>query len=245
MSIKMMALIWDSQMPTSTHKLVLLAFADHANDNGGSCFPSIRKVAIKTQISQRQVQRIVADLKLNGLLIAMKPPRGHKTPSYQIRGDRMTPLRCDDDTGVASGVTDEPARGDTHDAAGVTPMSPKSSGEPSLEPSGETAAAARASSEIFDLYELHIGPFNPFIAAILAEAESDYTEGCIRHAFQEASRQNARRWVYVEAILKAHKQEGCYVRRPKASRRGAQGSEAALRRPEEETEKWRVYAAAD
>lgn len=119
--------------------------------------------------------------------------------------------------------------------------------EPSIEPSVLTAAAeARTNGEIFALYEEHIGTIDPFIAARLTEAEREYPAECIRHAFEEASHQNVRRWAYVEAILKSHKREGCYARRAKEDRRGAalKGDEnAALRGPD--LGAWKQYAAGN
>lgn len=123
----MLSRVWNSAMPTSTHKLVLLAFADSANDEG-MCWPSIKRVATRSQVSGRQVQRVVADLKHDGLLVVLKSAAGHRTSIYLIRGDRLTPLRCDDVAGVAPGVTNEAARGDTHIALGVTHVTQTVSG---------------------------------------------------------------------------------------------------------------------
>lgn len=223
MSIRLMAQVWNAALPSSTHKLVLLAFADHANDEG-ECWPSIKKVAVKSQISQRQVQRIVADLKRNGLLIALKPAHGRKTPTYRIRGDTMTPLRCGNDAHVAAGVTNETARGDAHVAAGVTPMSPKPSREPSREPSSEpahpnpapaAAAAKRASRDGMDssprlemlmsAYRKTFG-LNGTSSEILREWSERLPEGedgqaAVNYAFAEAAESGARSWRYVESIL--------------------------------------------
>jgi hypothetical protein len=49
------------------------------------------------------------------------------------------------------------------------------------------------------------------MAALLEEAEKEYSEECIRHSFAEATENNARSWRYVETILKAHKANGCYA----------------------------------
>jgi len=49
-----------------------------------------------------------------------------------VRGDNLSPLKAVDKS--MSGVTPVTVRGDTHDASGVTPVSPKPSKEPSKEP---------------------------------------------------------------------------------------------------------------
>lgn len=239
----MMARVWNSAMPTSTHKLVLLAFADCANEDG-ICWPSIRRVAIKSQISERQVQRIVGDLKSTGLLVTIRSAAGRRTPTYQISGDMMTPLRCDGEPSVAPRVTNGVAEGDAHDAPEVTPTSPKSSENRHKESSILAAAAdGTMSSEIFTLYEQHIGTISPFIAAMLADAEREYPADCMRHAFEEASRQNVRRWAYVEAILERHRREGCFVTgRSSRSRRGAGGASAGYPFHEDLIESWRPLA---
>ena len=110
MSIALMAKVWESELPTQTHKLVLLAFADYA-DEDGMCWPSIGRIATRSQISHRQVQRITASLKEVGLLEVLEKERQHKTPTYKIREDRLTPL-------PESGMTDATVRGDILDDRG-------------------------------------------------------------------------------------------------------------------------------
>ncbi len=110
MSIALMVKVWESELPTQTHKLVLLAFADYA-DEDGLCWPSIGRIALRSQISHRQVQRITSDLKSTGLLVVEDKASGHRTPTYRIRGDKLTPL-------PESGVTRATGRGDISDNRG-------------------------------------------------------------------------------------------------------------------------------
>ncbi len=136
MSIKLMSRVWESVMPTGTHKLILLAFADHANDEG-VCWPSIGLVAWKTQLSRRQTQRIIHDLIKYQMLEVTTPSEQHRTPTYRVRGDKLTPL--------ASEVTPTTLRGDIHgpgvtsETSGVTPMSPEPSVTVIEEPSLNTS----------------------------------------------------------------------------------------------------------
>lgn len=66
MSIRVMSLAWDLPL-SSTEKLVLLALADCANDEG-ECWPSIATIGRKACIGERSVQRSIQSLKDQGHL---------------------------------------------------------------------------------------------------------------------------------------------------------------------------------
>jgi DNA replication protein len=61
---------------------------------------------------------------------------------------------------------------------------------------------------LFTLYEENIGPLTPMIVDTLREAEQEYPMEWIREAVRAAVENNARRWRYVEAILRARKEKG-------------------------------------
>jgi DnaD/phage-associated family protein len=61
---------------------------------------------------------------------------------------------------------------------------------------------------VFTLYEQNIGPLTPMIAEMLHDAETEYPEYWIEEAIQIAVRNNARKWSYIEAILKGWRVEG-------------------------------------
>ena len=66
MSVK--AMTWAFEQPISgNEKVVLLALADHANDVG-ECWPSISRIAEKSYVSERTVQRIISKLVKDGFL---------------------------------------------------------------------------------------------------------------------------------------------------------------------------------
>lgn len=145
MSIALMTEVWNSVLPTATHKLVLLAFADFANDDG-ACWPSKARVAARSQLSPRQVQRIIADLQQLGVLARLEKESQHATPLYKVRGDKLTPLNPAGETNEHSGETFEDS-GETSASPGETNLTSRgdadvsltviepSLGEPSLEPS--------------------------------------------------------------------------------------------------------------
>ena len=66
MSIKCMVWAWGLNLPAPV-KLVLLALADHADDQG-VCWPGIRGVANKCNLSHRSVQRHVQDMVARGMV---------------------------------------------------------------------------------------------------------------------------------------------------------------------------------
>lgn len=85
-----------------TPKLVLMALADAANDQG-ICWPSISTVATKCRVSDRTVRRVVQTLIARGLMVSNRRFRKDGSCSsnrYQLMlggGDRLSPPP---DTGV-------------------------------------------------------------------------------------------------------------------------------------------------
>jgi DNA-binding MarR family transcriptional regulator len=71
MSVRIMSAVWERQDITPTQKLVLLAFADWANDEG-LCWPSIERVCVKSSLTRRTVQVAIRDLSEMGLLVQEK-----------------------------------------------------------------------------------------------------------------------------------------------------------------------------
>ena len=135
MSIRIMTQVWESAQKTATHKLILLAFADHANDDG-LCWPSIDTISNKSQLSHRQTQRIIHDLIGDNLLKVVDKHTQHRTPTYEVRGDNLTPLELSGVTSETPEVTSTTPEV-TSEPSEVTPMSPKPSVTVIKEPSEE------------------------------------------------------------------------------------------------------------
>ncbi|MDX1461329.1 MAG: helix-turn-helix domain-containing protein [Xanthomonadales bacterium] len=135
MSIKLMSQVWELDLPQN-EKIVLLCFADFADDSG-RCWPSIRRVAWKTGYSPRNMKRIVNALRQKGLLEEIRAAAPHFPTIYRVnpdRGDKLSPLESiGSDTPVTPGVTNCPSRGDT-------PVT-QTTKEPSLNRQGERAPA--------------------------------------------------------------------------------------------------------
>lgn len=75
MSVYITALVWQYHW-THPEQAVLLALADHAHDDGTHIYPSVEYIAWKSEYSERQVQRILSDLKAKGILEPVRYQRG-------------------------------------------------------------------------------------------------------------------------------------------------------------------------
>ena len=80
MSIVIMSAVWQLNIPT-TEKLVLLAIADHADDEA-LCWPSVPLIASKCCLSDRQVQRLIKSLVKRNYLKVIR--RKYQSNYYQV-----------------------------------------------------------------------------------------------------------------------------------------------------------------
>lgn len=120
MSIQLMSLTFMVDMPPSK-KIVLLALCDRADDDGGSLHPSVRNIAKKASMSERQTQRMMRELENDGYLLVIGNKKGGRGVSrlYQInvralriaskekKDDNLTPFtgnNQNDPERVTSGV---------------------------------------------------------------------------------------------------------------------------------------------
>lgn len=114
MSVEAMAQVWKLDLPRE-QKLVLMAFADHANDTGFA-YPSIARIAWKCGYTQkRSVAAIVRKLiDEEGVLEIVDKAHGRTPTQYRIRWDRgkqlpeFDPLtfKSDGDRGAVSAPLD-------------------------------------------------------------------------------------------------------------------------------------------
>lgn len=141
MSIALMAQVWTRRM-SHRDQAIMLAMADHANDDGGDCFPSAALVAWKTGYNERTVRRAWADLREAGALVVVAEAGRRKPTEYRIdlsvlpkkkpfRPDRMS-AQAEVRDGSLPGQT--AGRPDTGDTADLTPVS----AEPSINHQGST-----------------------------------------------------------------------------------------------------------
>jgi hypothetical protein len=155
-----MADVWNLDL-APTEKLVLLAFADHADDQG-YCYPSSDRIAHKSNISARHAKRVIGSLIDSGLLDVVDPGGGRGNPRRVVvrpgKGDKLSPYQAERVTPTSPNTPEtSPQKGDTvslndvdnspervtSDAERVTPTSPESS----VEPSGTTTTDSSLRSE--------------------------------------------------------------------------------------------------
>jgi hypothetical protein len=139
MSLRAIQAVWDRTATGGSTRLLLLALADFADEDGLS-WPSIATLAHRTGRSERQVQRLIGYAIAAGELEADRDG-GRGSSRYRLRpggqavtergATQMSPL----------GRRPRHPRGDTDDTPGVTPTTPEPSREPTEEPPSEPARA--------------------------------------------------------------------------------------------------------
>ena len=90
MSLRMLTWAWDqAPVDSPSDLLVLLALADEANELGGDCWPSLRRVAKRSRLSVGAVHKAIARLEDAGLIEVQRPatPAPGKVNRYQIVTD--------------------------------------------------------------------------------------------------------------------------------------------------------------
>lgn len=116
MSVKVTAAVWERSAAEGTDRLVLLALADHADDETWSCWPSLSHLAAKCRISERTVRRSLRDLEAAGEVQTVT--RAGTSSRYHIRlnnpGQPVRPGQSDPPdnlTGPDNGVRPTPDNG--------------------------------------------------------------------------------------------------------------------------------------
>lgn len=90
MSVRVMSVVWETECSHS-ERLVLLALADHADDEGSNAYPSTDRLAWKTGYSRRNVQSILKELRDKGWIVAENGITGGQgmATSYTVRMDQL------------------------------------------------------------------------------------------------------------------------------------------------------------
>lgn len=83
MAIKVMTRVWDTSKSKGNDRLLLLAIADHTDDDG-ICWPSIPRLAEKTNVLERQVMRNIAHLEKIGELYVEHNRGRHRNNRYLV-----------------------------------------------------------------------------------------------------------------------------------------------------------------
>ena len=148
MSVSIMAAAWTVECEP-TQKLVLLALADHANDENFQCWPSLTHICKKTNLGRSTVARSLRDLEAAQVIERRK--RGQQTTVYVLRFAQW----CQSGPSAASGLVPQRDQGSATAVLGVVPERDQGSatagpgtikepsGEPSMNRNGRFASADR------------------------------------------------------------------------------------------------------
>jgi hypothetical protein len=138
MSVKAMSWVWDHSEADGNARLVLLAIADNAHDDGRDAYPGQQEIARKCRLSVRTVRRAIEELVALGELeiarhagVASRSGEGRRTHRYTLSklADNLTANRVDSgEVGGQLGGSWRPNRASWR---------PTVAGEPSIEPSIE------------------------------------------------------------------------------------------------------------
>ncbi len=97
MSVTLMSLVFyvDPDECDTNEKAVLLALADHANDEGKAAYPSGRRMAWKCSMTTRGVRKIERRLEKKGLVRLVRLGGGHVTNEFELNLDNIRAISAD------------------------------------------------------------------------------------------------------------------------------------------------------
>lgn len=156
MSIRVLTKVWEIETISLSEKMVLLALADYANDDG-ACWPSYSRIARKSNISKRTAIRIVERFVKLGVIykeLQITDMNGYASNRYVIDIEKLDQVDFlqqeleEDDTEIEINNTKyvplESDKIDKNEENDTTPL--VTSGVTSLVTSGDTSPSDKSSS---------------------------------------------------------------------------------------------------
>ena len=237
MSIKLMSAIFATKFRDlkdatgkvtkgTTAKTVLLALADHANDNGQGAYPALTTMELKTVLSHQTILSAYKTLMYNGIITYVGksklrtcdytlntqcfPGKGEPLLLINQADVPLKPLECQDSSRLSEGCKPLEYQDSSHLSGLLKPLElnhPLTILKPLKEDNDEEKIAAKLRM-LSHLYETTIGAITPLMADLLRNAAIDYPEEWFEPAFEVAVKNNVRRWIYVETILDGWKRNG-------------------------------------
>lgn len=134
---------WSQDGMSPTEKLVLMALADHS-DNNGICWPGLDGLAEKCGVSTRTVIRAIATLEETGRVVKRIRPgegSGRKSNVYSLNME----------SGQCANLSHSHRGNVTTMLGNVTPVSPEPSIEPSQEEEGVAASIQLGDGSSYDV----------------------------------------------------------------------------------------------
>lgn len=137
MSVRIMSTVFDSTL-NPTQRLVALALADYASDDGHGVYPSVAGISAKTGLSARSVKEVMKAFRVRGILVeeGERRVRGGRIPVYRIVAEAIPQPGAGGAPGAES--VSDPVH-ILHEPG--APLAP----EPSTEPSVKQPTTARRS----------------------------------------------------------------------------------------------------
>lgn len=131
-----MTWLWENSRQTNNRLLMLLAMADHADDFGGNIYPSIKRLAYKVRVEERQAQYLISELEKSGDIIRESKGGGRgRTARWRIPVDEKVQGRAPfNETVQSKGAIQRQERVQDSVVKGALATAPDPY-DPSLEPS--------------------------------------------------------------------------------------------------------------
>lgn len=142
MSVRVLSWVLDNSEAPGNDRLVLIAIADEADDDGTNSYPSIDRIARRARVNKRTTMRALERLEETGELVVQRPEvqgRGHHNRYGVVMGrdpEEVLALVQKGDTLAGSAV--EERRGKARKGAPMSAPDPQTHepvGDPSAEPS--------------------------------------------------------------------------------------------------------------
>jgi DnaD/phage-associated family protein len=203
MSVRTMSLVFEYDMPDlktdddrvvpdSTAKFVLLALADHCNDEGEGAYPGVKRICKKTSMSTQTVCNALNALRHNGYT-TLEGKSKVDTNNYTVNLGKLQPLGF------------QPIESD--DSSGQNQQIPPTRVKPSVNHQINHQKEEER-NPLFSFYENKIGALTPIMADAIEKAEKTYSPKWVADAIEIASENGARHWNYCEKVLERWKLEG-------------------------------------
>lgn len=91
MSIMIMSRLFKMNLGGCNRKLLAVRLADFADDEGRGIYPGVSRLSCETELSERTVQRILADFVREGILVVVREATGRPgiANAYDFDLDRL------------------------------------------------------------------------------------------------------------------------------------------------------------
>lgn len=145
-----MSWVWSNSRSEPTDRLVLLAIADAANDDGAEAYPSMAKLVAKTGLHERSIQRCLIRLRELGELVVYPGvgPKGSNRYRLPMKDPGTTPPPAERHPGTETPRQTDGAADGHPGAAPSEPPAPRHPNRPSTtQSSSPSVKKTRASKE--------------------------------------------------------------------------------------------------